>query len=246
MSNHFDNDRLFEEYNKMRMDKKNYTDNIEMPASLKLLPSRFDGLKILDACCGFGKSSCYFADNGADAVVGIDISEKMIEKANKENCRSNTFYICSDISKLNPNSHIEFDIAYSSAAFHFVEDLDTMFKSIYNLLKKDGIFCFSMEHPIMSANSDEKRWCYDKEGNISHYRLKDYFSETYREHTWFSKDIPVSVYHRKMSTIINLLIKNGFVIEEVYEPEPDKEKLEKIVYDLYATRPSTLVIKCKK
>ena len=41
--------------------------------------------KILDIGCGYGEMSKYFIDNGAKLVVAIDISEKMIQKAMKEN-----------------------------------------------------------------------------------------------------------------------------------------------------------------
>lgn len=248
MSNFFDEEKLFSEYDKMRKNEQNYTDLVEVPSVLKLLPNRFDAMVILDACCGSGKTTRYFAEHGAKLAVGIDISEKMIEKANSENTKENAVFICADVAKLNANANVHFDIVVSTAAFHFVEDLQGLFNSIYSVLNNGGIFCFSIEHPCMSANTDRSdlRWEFDKKRNAKCYKLKNYFEETYREHTWFNEEITVGIYHRTFSTIINSLIKAGFVIEETFEPKPDREILPETMYNLYNTRPSTLVIKCRK
>lgn len=59
--------------------------------------------------------------DGADQVIGIDISEKMLEIARKENSDSKITYInmpMEDIAQLNER----FDIVISSLAFHYVED----------------------------------------------------------------------------------------------------------------------------
>jgi hypothetical protein len=55
------------------------------------------------------------------------------------------------------------------------------------------------------------------------------------------------MYHRKMSTILNTLIKNGLQIEKVIEPIPTKEAVCNLP-SLYKEfrRPSFLIIRAKK
>ena len=43
------------------------------------------GKRILDLGCGFGEHCKLFVEKGAEKVVGLDISQKMIEVAKLEN-----------------------------------------------------------------------------------------------------------------------------------------------------------------
>ena len=49
-----------------------------------MLPA-LDGKKILDLVCGYGENCISFSKMGASKVVGIDISEKMLNAAKKNN-----------------------------------------------------------------------------------------------------------------------------------------------------------------
>ena len=57
---------------------------IEIPALLSILPNMV-GKRILDLGCGFGEHCKLFVEKGAEKVVGLDISQKMIEVAKIEN-----------------------------------------------------------------------------------------------------------------------------------------------------------------
>lgn len=54
-----------------------------------------------------------------------------------------------DIDKLEE----KFDVVISSLAIHYVKDYDKLIKDIYNLLNKDGILIFSIDHPLRIANN---------------------------------------------------------------------------------------------
>ena len=248
--NFFDDDNLFKNYIDMRENEKNFTDTIERPAILEMLGTDFTNKVVLDACCGCGKMSKYFADNGAKLVLSVDISKNMIYQAQKENSHPNIKYICDDILKLNENSKGRFDIIYSSASFHFIKDMDTLFAKLNKLLKEDGVLIFSIEHPITTANIDNdtinSKWTLNKDAKPIFYNFRGYFDETYKSGSWFKKDIIVGAYHRTFSTITNLLIKNNFIIEQIEEPKPDPEKTEPVLYDLLMLRPTFLIYKCTK
>ena len=242
--NFFNDDKVLKEYIKMRH-SENPTDIIEKPAIKRMLPLNLNNKRILDIGCGYGEMSKYFIDNGAKLVVAIDISEKMIQKAMKENYDKKILYICGDIANLNEKSSGRFDIVYSSFALHFVESLDKLFAKLNQLLNDDGDFVFSIEHPIMTATM-KPTWNVDEKQNIISYNLNGYYDEKYKEGCWFTSDIIVGCYHRKISTIVNLLLKNGFEIVQIDEPEPKKNEMHEKLYQILSCRPMVVVFKCKK
>ncbi|ACA54807.1 class I SAM-dependent methyltransferase [Clostridium botulinum] len=65
--------------------EKSYNDLLEQQAINKLLPD-VKGKMILDIGCGCGHNSFLFAQNGAKKVVGIDLSQNMLEVAKKAFC----------------------------------------------------------------------------------------------------------------------------------------------------------------
>ena len=80
------------------------------------------GKKILDLGCGYGWHGQYAIEQGAEAVVGIDLSEKMLNKARELTTGRNvTFEQCAieDFDAVDGS----FDVVFSSRALHYVEDL---------------------------------------------------------------------------------------------------------------------------
>ncbi|WP_434297717.1 class I SAM-dependent methyltransferase [Clostridium sporogenes] len=79
--------------------EKSYNDLLEQPAINKLLPY-VKSKTILDIGCGYGYNSLIFAQNGAKKVIGIDLSQKMLEVAKKESCHPCIEYRHMDMSEL--------------------------------------------------------------------------------------------------------------------------------------------------
>jgi hypothetical protein len=75
--------------------------------------------------------------------------------------------------------------------------------------------------------------------------LKDYSKEGIRYQNWFVDD--VQKYHRKLSGIIELLLKHHFIISAIDEPQPSSDWLDK-KNDLaqHLHRPPVLVVKACK
>lgn len=78
--NIYDNEIFYEGYKKIRDNENNANNLFEIPALTSLLPELKDK-RILDLGCGFGEHCIMFIEKGAASVVGIDISEKMLEVA---------------------------------------------------------------------------------------------------------------------------------------------------------------------
>ena len=241
--NIYDNAIFFEGYKKIRDNKINANNLFEIPALFSMIPD-LKGKRVLDLGCGFGEHCKKFVEYGADKVVGIDISEKMLTVAMEENGDPRISYInmpMEDIEQLQER----FDVVISSLAVHYVEDFDGVIKNVYSLLDENGIFIFSQENPLCTCHSGGDRWTRDENGNKLFVNLANYGIEGERESVWFVDN--VKKYHRTFSSIINTLIDAGFAIEKMIEPLPTEEILEKYpdYKDLFH-KPDFMLIKVRK
>ncbi len=241
--NIYDNEIFFDGYRKLRGKEGNANELFEMPALFSLLPS-LENKKILDLGCGYGGHCMEFVRMGAERVVGVDISEKMLEIARKENAHERISYLnmaMEDISAIDER----FDLAVSSLALHYVEDFEGVVKNIHSLLNEGGMFVFSQENPIVTCHSGGSRWTKDENGNKIHMNLANYGIEGERDTVWFVDN--VKKYHRMFSTVVNTLTENGFVIEKMIEPLPTEELLIKYPdhRDLFH-KPDFMLIRARK
>lgn len=110
--NIYDNQTFFDGYKKLRDNPDSANILEEKPALFSLAPD-LTGKAVLDLGCGYGENCAEFKRLGASRVVGIDISEKMLEVAKNENTEIE--FIKADISDL---SFIDgrFDLVFSSLA----------------------------------------------------------------------------------------------------------------------------------
>lgn len=238
--NLYDNVTFFESYKALRGSKITYNDFIEQPAMKKLLPA-LDELNVLDLGCGFGELAGYCIDIGASRVTGIDLSEKMLEMARKD---ARISYIQSAMEDVHFEDN-QFELVISSLAFHYVEDLGSIINRISKWLKPNGYLVFSTEHPIILAHKKQTGWVVDSDRNKLYWPLDDYSHEGLRTQFWVIEG--VVKFHRKLSTILNLLMKSGFIIEELDEPESTPEGLERMPQLINETRrPSFLLVKARK
>ncbi len=241
--NIFDNETFFNGYKALRESDCNANDLIEQPAMRKLLPN-LNGKTVLDLGCGYGHNCVDFVNKGANRVVGIDISEKMLAVAEKESANDKIEYrnmSMTDIGKLDE----KFDFIYSSLAFHYVKDFDTFAKDMYSVLNAGGQLLFSQEHPIITATVDGAgHFNKDENGNRISYTFSNYNQSGERKIHWYVDG--VVKYHRTFSDIITALAKAGFVIEEVCEPVPEEWAIQKLpTLAKEYIKPNFLIVKAR-
>jgi ubiquinone/menaquinone biosynthesis C-methylase UbiE len=107
------------------------------------------GKHLLEIGCGGAQCGIAFAKQGA-IVSGVDIASSQIEFAKElaeKNGVSITFYQ-RDMADLAPIGSESQDIIFSCIAFHYVDDLLSCFKEVYRVLKPEGLFVWSVGHPI--------------------------------------------------------------------------------------------------
>ena len=240
----YDDESFFNNYIDLRNAANNYNDLIEQPIVFELLGD-ISGKHVMDIGCGYGAMTIKIAKAGADKVLGIDVSEKMIEKGIKENPHPNVTYKMLSAESLDSIDE-KFDVVVSCLAIHYIENFEKLFADVYALLKQGGEFIFSMEHPIYTASKYAQQWVTDTESNtVTGFVTDHYGDESVRNIEWLGKTI--TKYHHKTDTVFNALISAGFIFEKVIEPSPSKELLKKVPrtqHELH--RPAYLIVKCRK
>ncbi|MGF6125905.1 SAM-dependent methyltransferase [Pseudomonas frederiksbergensis] len=213
--NIYDDPEFFQVYSQMGRSIGGLDAAPEWPALQSMLPS-MKGLKVVDLSCGYGWFSRWASEQGADSVLGLDVSEKMLEQARKTTAADNIQYARADLEHLDLSKE-SFDLAYSSLALHYIKDLPGLFANIYAALKPGSRFVFSIEHPIFMAPRNPG-WLIDGEGH-KRWPLDSYQLEGERVTNWLAEGVIKQ--HRTMGTLLNTLIAAGFTIRHVNEWGPN-------------------------
>ena len=210
--------RLALDYQAFRKERGTYNELVEVPAMLELIGD-VKGKRVLDAGCGFGYYSILLARSGA-TVTGIDISEKMIELA-KNNAQEASvecqFFVC-DVQNLSMLARNTFDIVVSSIVVGDLDSLEKAFSEVFRVLKHNGIFAFSENHPLLKGS-----WEKDSEGKRLHWNIDNYFDRSVKATEWKTQDdkiIETSSRHRTVQDYFDALTSSGFLVERLVEPEP--------------------------
>ncbi|MEQ2468085.1 class I SAM-dependent methyltransferase [Niallia sp. Sow4_A1] len=221
--NKYDDVVFFSEYEKMPRSVKGLEGAGEWPVIKAILPE-LKNKNVLDLGCGFGWHCRYAREQQASSVIGVDISEKMLQKARKMTDDSAVSYIKMPIEDIN-FSDSQFDVVISSLAFHYVKSFEIVCQKVYGFLKPGGSFVFSVEHPIFTSRN-EQDWYYDNHGNRLYWPVDNYQSEGVRNTTFLTEN--VIKYHRTFATYINDVIQAGFSIKLVKEPMATEEMVRSI------------------
>ncbi|WP_291285770.1 class I SAM-dependent methyltransferase [Flavobacterium sp.] len=220
--NIYDDTDFFENYGKMLRSIDGLNSAGEWHVLKKMLPD-FQGKNVLDLGCGYGWHCIYAKEQGAENVIGIDLSKKMIDKAKEKSKGLSITYHQMPIEDIVFEKE-QFDIIFSSLTFHYVQDLEALFRKINQYLKKGGSFVFSMEHPVFTAKN-EQDWFRDKNENRLHWPVDNYQYEGVRQTFFLGHE--VVKYHRTVASILNMVINSGFSITQIAEPKPSEEIIEK-------------------
>ena len=219
--NKYDDMQFFNQYKEMPRSREGLKAAGEWHELKKMLPD-FKDKHVLDLGCGFGWHCRYAAEEGAQSVIGIDLSENMLTQARQMTESDKVQYFQSAIEDINypPNT---FDIVISSLAFHYVELFEQICEKVSACLVRGGTFVFSTEHPVFTAN-ERQDWFYDEAGERLHWPMDQYFTEGLRRTQFLGE--AVYKYHKTLTTYINGLIQAGFEIKKLVEPEPEVSMLK--------------------
>jgi len=217
--NIYDTADFFEGYSRLPRSVRGLEGAPEWPSVRALLPD-LSGHKVVDLGCGFGWFCRWARGRGASDVLGIDVSDNMLVRARAMTKDTAITYRRADLEELElPEA--PFDLAYSSLAFHYLENLDRLLATVYRALKPGGRLVFSAEHPLLTAPS-RPGWTVDSEGRKT-WPIDSYLREGQRVTDWLAKGVIKQ--HRTIGTYFNLLVKCGFTVTHIEEWGPTNEQI---------------------
>lgn len=208
---------------------------IERPIIFGMISKNLKGKKLLDLGCGPGIHLKEYSKRGAECF-GIDLSEKMIELA-KEFIPKAEVKV-GNIYKIGFKDD-SFDIITSSFTVDHLKDLEKAAKEIKRILKKGGIFVFSVPHPTFNMFRDK-----ENPEKLTH----NYFDKQVRLLNLTRKKGSFPDFPRSLEEYFNIFLKKGFVLEDFKENKPNKnwKKRYPDLPDLYLKVPVVAFFKWKK
>lgn len=102
--------------------------------------------KIIDLGCGTGLCGKYFKPL-AHTLIGIDLSEKMLETAKQTQCYDQ---LIKDDIETGLAGMADSDCIIAADVFSYIGDLSALFNTAKQALKKGGVFLFTVEKMITS------------------------------------------------------------------------------------------------
>jgi SAM-dependent methyltransferase len=192
-------------------------DDDPISVSLTALTGDVAGRRVLEIACGHGRITRKLARAGA-AVTGVDVSGAMIAKAESAEREEplGIRYIRADAAAPGLLRGEVFDVAVCSFGLSDIDDLDGTLANTHRLLRRDGVFAFSILHP-----------CFAGGAHVSGSWPSD---GTYYDERWWRADGSLSTLrqqvganHRSLSTYVNSLRRHGLVLDELAEPAPAAE-----------------------
>ncbi len=217
--NIYDDPAFFLGYSRLDRSVEGLDGAAEWPALRALLPD-MHGLRVVDLGCGFGWFCRWARGQGAARVLGIDVSENMLARAEATTSQAAIRYLRADMERLDlPEA--SFDLAYSSLALHYVADLAGLLAQVHRALAPGGKLVFSVEHPIFTAPA-RPGWSVDADGHKT-WPVDLYLAEGPRTTDWLTAGVVKQ--HRTLATYLNLLLGAGFAIGRVVEWGPTDQQI---------------------
>ena len=239
--NHYDNETFFQKYSQMTCSQQGLQGAGEWSELQKLLPD-FRGKRVLDLGCGYGWHCKYAADQGAFSGLGTDLSEKRLQRAGQLNPAPQITYQRAAMEDLRFVAG-SFEVVLSSLAFHYVEAFGPLVERIYRWLTPGGDFVFSVEHPVFTAYGSQD-WYYNEKGEILHFPVDNYYYEGRREAIFLGEK--VVKYHRTLTTYLDTLLRAGFELCRIVEPQPPENMMDLPGMKDEMRRPMMLLVKAAK
>ena len=240
--NKYDEEIFFQKYGQMLRSRIGLSGAGEWETLRTMFPDVKDK-RFLDLGCGYGWHCRYVSDLGAADILGVDISKKMIQIAKEKSQHyKNIRYLHCAIEEFNSKNN-SWDMVFSSLAIHYLESFHDICQKVSRFLVKEGIFLFSVEHPVFTAEGSQN-WIYKEDGEILCFPVDDYYYEGKRTAHFLGEK--VIKYHRTLTTYVQELKKAGFYIEDIVEPKPPKNMIDLPGMKDEMRRPMMLIIKAKK
>jgi len=134
-------DQYAETFDHSLVENLKYQIPVAVAAALKRHVTR-DSLDILDLGCGTGLTGVEIVSLKR-RMTGVDLSSKMLEKAKQRGVYDEL--VCAELIEFLKTQEANCDVAVATDVFIYIGDLDPVFQGVRRALRKEGLFCFSVE-----------------------------------------------------------------------------------------------------
>jgi SAM-dependent methyltransferase len=211
----YDQEEVFACYSRKRAYPLNANKTLEKPV-FNELAGDLNGLRILDLGCGDAGFGLEALQAGARSYTGIEASQNMFRAAQANLMETEGIVIQATIEAWDYTAQ-QFDLVTSRLALHYIEELSSVFKNVFQALAPSGRFIFSVEHPVIT--SCDQAWA--GRGPRQNWVVDDYFETGRRVVSWMGDE--VIKYHRTVEDYFGALRNAGFNVEQVRESRPRRE-----------------------
>src|SRR5262249_12082791 len=193
----YDDPAFFAGYSRLERFGAGWQRAVEHADLMALLPG-VEGRRVLDLGCGTGQLARHLAEVGAAEVIGVDVSERMLEVARTECAHPRVLYRRESVDALT-FVPARFELVVSSLVLHYLDDYAGLMRRIAQWLTPGGVVVYSTEHPIFTARLPGEGWALDEAGQRTRWCMDRYADEGPRAETWFVAG--VRKVHRTMATL---------------------------------------------
>ena len=240
MTNEYEKKEFFDQYAQMPRSKGGLPAAGEWHQLRPLFPP-LEGKSVLDLGCGYGWHCKFAEEQGGARILGIDLSGRMIAEAKRRNSGAKITYRVCGIEEYEYPEGI-WDFVVSNLALHYIEDLEEVFRKVFQTLKQDGVFLFNIEHPVFTSGVGQD-WVYGDDGQPRHWPVDGYFTPGKRETHFLG--CSVLKYHHTLTQILMGALRSGFALEAVEEAMPPEEMMGLPGMEDELRRPMMLLVKAR-
>lgn len=206
--------------------EKVYNDNAEKwlrltPSSLSDFTGRpmvfeacgeLNARSVLDIGCGEGYCARELKRRGAGEYLAVDLSSQMIEAAQSQEAKDQygINYRCCNVLEFTPDRQYDLCVAVFMFNYLRVEEMQRVFSMVYDALKPQGEFIFSVPHPFFPFVRSEQAppFYFSASG-------KNYFADVdqqFEGEIWKRSGEPLHVQcvHKTFSNYFDALKQAGF------------------------------------
>ncbi len=219
---------------------------------IERLMGNVQGRRILDAGCGDGYLSKYYAQKGAD-VVGVDFSPTLIEISKKHAQKNKIRFLVGNLCELKDFQNEEFDIILCNLVLLNLDCLNECVLEFHRVLRPKGFLIFSIVHPAFNVYGPGQWKLGEKDPRSrrrrgKHFVMDEYFVEKEYRVRWKTRKgegFPqeFSFFHRTISTYVKTLLNAKFRLTAFEEPRPRNNQP---FFEREHRIPFFLVMKAKK
>ena len=208
----YDDDAVFAVYSQRRNRPEGPNHTLEFPVVAELLGDPV-GQDFLDLGCGDGQFGRDLLAAGASSYLGIDGSENMVSAATALlRGTSGTVQRARLEELLLPVQR--FSRVSARLVLHYLADLKPLFGQVSRALKDDGVFVFSVEHPVITSSDLSAT----ESGLRQNWIVDEYFNTGPRTTRWMGGN--VVKHHRTVEDYFSAVQSAGLQVSALRESAP--------------------------